>query len=136
MGQHMQNLSGVIEAGGIEGQVTVGTFIDKDKPMVWSDQQGNVSANPVPLPASQADDLLQTQGDAHVAFVQGLQQTSPEEAVSTSGIGSAFGFERGDAMHESGILAGIEALKNPNIQGNQGEHGNQLVLFTDDLCYV
>lgn len=132
MGQHMQNLSGVIEAGGIEGKVTVGTFIDKDKPMVWSDQQGNESTNPVPLAASQADDLLQTQGDAHVAFVRSLRDTPPEDAAASSGVGSAFDFGRGQSMHESGILAGIQALNNPNIQGDQGEHGNQLVLFTDE----
>lgn len=132
MGQHMQNLSGVIEAGGLEGNVTVGTFIDKDKPMVWSDKQGNVSANPVPLAASQADDLLQTQGDAHVQFVAGLNQPAANGASPAPTIGSAFGFDRGQSMHESGILAGIQALKNPNIQGNQGEHSNQLILFTDE----
>ena len=132
MGQHMQNLSNVIEAGGLEGKVTVGTFIDKDKPMVWSDRQGNVSDKPVSLTASQADDLLETQGEAHVQFVHSLRPPEAGEVNPTPAIGSAFGFERQQSMHESGILAGIQALSNPNIQGNQGEHANQLILFTDE----
>ena len=81
MGAHMQHLSGVIKAGGIEGSLNVGTYIDKDKPMIWSNASGNSSSTPVSFNPTQAETLLDQQGNAHVAYKNAGANLSPEAKV-------------------------------------------------------
>lgn len=82
MGSHMQHLAGVIKAGGIEGSLNVGTYIDKDKPMIWSNADGNSSSKAVKFNSDQAEALLTKQGNAHVDYTKGLNSNSDLKAIA------------------------------------------------------
>lgn len=160
MNEEMGFFSKIIEAGGLDGTMQMGTFVDRELDVEWSDKSGKTSSAPVTMKTSDGQKILDTQStlthdiqslNSQIGTLkteaQQLRKNGDEtgakaketEAANKQKEVDALKLKQGTAyttdsknMRESGILGALGALESKPDKVGTGANTNQLVIFTDE----